>query len=293
MKGLPSRPSPKTLFLGAILLVLVAIVSFSAIHARADVNSYKPVSSLSLPRQHGSAPASASQGSVTLPPGAALPSEAQCAGSIQNSSWEPRPDNSIANSHIPTAQQIAGLSPWTLSSMGLNPKADSLRKQITGNFAGTTDEILQWVACKWGINVNIVRAQAVQESSWHQSQLGDWTTNKKLCPPATWNGKGCYQSYGILQIKYIYNVSAWPMSRNDTAFSAEYAYGLFRACYEGWITYLYNAKPAAGYPRYHAGDVWGCVGRWFSGGWYDQGAINYIKLIQGHLAKQDWTAANF
>ena len=83
----------------------------------------------------------------------------------------------------------------------MDNKSDSLLRQITGNFTGTTDEILQWVACKWGIDVNIVRAEAVQESHWHQSQLGDYTTNQRLCPPVRWNGCSCYQSYGFLQIK--------------------------------------------------------------------------------------------
>ena len=83
------------------------------------------------------------------------------------------------------------------------------------------------------------------------------------------------------------------MSRDDTAFSADYVYGQIRACYEGWVNYLYGIKPSPGYPPYHAGDIWGCIGRWFSGSWYDQGAINYINLIKGHLAKKEWMSSNF
>ncbi|HZC07688.1 MAG TPA: hypothetical protein VE338_18775, partial [Ktedonobacterales bacterium] len=95
-----------------------------------------------------------------LPPGATLPSEAFCAAHVQRSSWEPRPDNHTANNTVPTSAQIAALSPWD-DSIGQDPRADQLRHQITGNFTGTTDEILQWVACKWGVPVNIVRAEAV------------------------------------------------------------------------------------------------------------------------------------
>ena len=163
----------------------------------------------------------------------------------------------------------------------------------TGNFTGTTDEILQWTACKWGIDPNIVRAEAVTESYWHQSQLGDLTTDQSVCPPGTWNGTNCYQSYSILQIKYIYNKGEWPMSRDDTAFSAEYMYGVIRACYEGWTSYLVGRPPSPGYPSYHAGDIWGCVGRWFSGSWYDQGAIDYIKTVKTHYANEDWLKAGF
>jgi hypothetical protein len=167
------------------------------------------------------------------------------------------------------------------------------RRQITGNFTGTTDEIIQWVACKWGIDEDIVRAEARAESYWHQSQLGDWTTDQSLCPPGTWDGSGCYQSYGILQVKYIYNKTAWPMSRDDTAFNAEYVYGIIRTCFEGWTTYLSEGTPVAGYPRYHAGDIWGCLGRWYSGGWYNQGAIDYIYSIKAHLANEEWRQAGF
>lgn len=229
---------------------------------------------------------------TTLPPGASLPSEGECAARIHHSSWEPRPDNTTANHSVPTAQQIAQLTPWD-ESIGVDPKADALRKQITGNFTGTTDEILQWVACKWGIDENIVRAEAIVESYWHQSQLGDYTSNRNLCPPGTWDGKGCYQSYGILQLKYYYFQSAWPMSREDTAFNAEYVYGVIRTCYEGWTSYLNNLTPLAGYPRYHAGDIWGCLGRWYSGGWYSQGAINYINEVKSVLAQNEWLKPGF
>ena len=126
------------------------------------------------------------------------------------------------------------------------------------------------------------------ESTWHQNYNGDWTTNRSLCPPESWNGAGCFQSYGILQIKYIYNKSAWPMSRVDTAFSAEYMYGLIRVCYDGWATYLHQRLPLPGYPSYRAGNIWGCVGRWFSGNWYDQPALQYISKVKTALANKAW-----
>jgi len=229
---------------------------------------------------------------ATLPPGSALPSESACASRVQQSSFEPRPDNYTANHTVPTASQIANLHPWD-PSIGMDAKSDSLRRQITGNYTGTTDEILQWVACKWGVDVNIVRAEAVTESSWHQSQLGDYTNTQSLCPPGTWNGSSCYQSYGILQIKYTYFQSEWPMSRNDTAFNAEFVYGWLRNCYEGWADYLYQLTPAPGYPRYHAGDIWGCLGFWFSGAWYTQDAINYINITRGHYTQQPWLQPGF
>ena len=231
-------------------------------------------------------------GFTTLPPGAMLPTEKECISRVPRSVWEPRPDNMMANQSVPTPQQIAQLIPWG-PAIGVDPKADALRKQITGNYTGTTDEILQWVACKWGIDENIVRAEAAVESDWHQSERGDYTTAHNYCPPGMWDGSGCYQSYGILQIKWYYNRSAWPMSRDDTAFNAEYVYGVIRTCYEGWTTYLADFPPVAGYPPYHAGDIWGCLGVWYSGRWYDQGAIDYINKVKEALANEIWLRVGF
>lgn len=227
-----------------------------------------------------------------LPPGSALPSEAECAARVHRASWEPRPDNRAANSSVPSAAQIAALGPWG-PDMGLSPQADTLRRQITGNFTGTTDEILQWVACKWGFNPDLVRAEAVVESYWHQSQLGDYTTDRQYCAPGTWDGSGCYQSYGVLQIKWYYFQDAWPMARADTAFSAEYVYAMLRACYEGWTTYLKDGTPLSGYPSYHAGDIWGCLGRWYSGWWYTQGAVDYIAKVKDALTHKTWLSPGF
>jgi autotransporter family porin len=193
---------------------------------------------------------------------------------------------------VPTQEEIALLTPWD-ESMGVDPKANTLLLQINGNFTGSTDEIIQWAACKWGIDENIVRAEAVIESDWHQSQVGDYTNNKNYCPPGTWDGKGCYQSYGLLQLKYYYFQSSWPMSRNDTAFNVEYVLGIIRTCFEGWTTYLNDRTPLPGYPRYHAGDIWGCLGRWYSGGWYDQGAVDYIQQVKAALAQHAWLEAGF
>ncbi len=229
---------------------------------------------------------------ATLPPGSALPGDSACASHITMSSLELRPDNNTANHQVPTAAQIANLHPWN-PLIGMDSNSDTLRRRISGNFSGTTDEILQWAACKWGIDVNIIRAEAFTESRWHQSQLGDYTTNKSLCPQGTWNGSGCYQSYGILQIKYTYFQSEWPMSRSDTAFNADFVYGWLRNCYEGWADYLYQATPVGGYQRYHAGDIWGCLGFWFSGTWYNQGAINYINVTKEHYTQKPWLQPGF
>jgi hypothetical protein len=277
------------------ILVLVTVVVLIGIALATIATTHKPgvlwnmVASLYIKPPSAAA---INGGFTTLPPGATLPTEQECAARVKRSSWEPRPDNTTANHQVPTQEQIALLAPWN-ETMGVDPKADNLLLQITGNFTGTTDEILQWAACKWGIDENIVRAEAVVESNWQQGFRGDYTNVKSYCPPGTWDGRGCYQSYGILQLKYYYFQSAWPMSRDDTAFSVEYVLGVIRTCYEGWTTYLNDRTPLPGYPRYHAGDIWGCLGRWYSGGWYDQGAVNYIRQVQAAYKDQAWLKPGF
>lgn len=229
---------------------------------------------------------------TTLPPGAPLPTEQECASQVRRSSWEPRPDNTIANHRVPTEKQIALLTPWN-EKIGIDPRANALLLQIKGNFSGTTDEILEWAACKWGIDENIVRAQAVVESTWHQNTQGDYTSDRRYCPPGVWDGAGCSQSYGLLQIKYYYNQSAWPMSRDDSAFNAEYALGVIRTCFEGWTTYLNDDTPLPGYAHYHADDIWGCLGRWYSGSWYDQDALSYIQKVKTTLTQRRWLEPSF
>ena len=283
------RPIRKVAFTLLSILLVVVIVTITVFVTHRPGPLWRFVASLTMPPPAAS---SIAGGFGTLPPGAALPDEQSCAARVHRSSWEPRTDNTAANHRVPTQQQIAQLTPWG-PAIGVDPKADALRKQITGNFTGTTDEILQWVACKWGVDENIVRAEAVVESDWHQSQLGDYTTDRTLCPPGTWDGSGCYQSYGILQLKYYYFQSAWPMSRDDTAFNAEYVYGVIRTCYEGWTTYLNDSVPVAGYPKYHAGDIWGCLGRWYSGEWYSQPAIDYINKVKNALTNKEWLQAGF
>ena len=36
--------------------------------------------------------------------------------------------------------------------------------------------------------------------------------------------------------------------------------------------------------------VWGCVGSWYSGGWYDSGAQNYINSVKSWLAAKTWAS---
>jgi hypothetical protein len=289
VKTQPKRSKRKVVFALVSLLVFSAIVILTMITTHQPTALWKIVASL---YQSPPAAAAIAGGFTTLPAGASLPSEEACASRVHRASWEPRTDNMKANQSVPTPDQLAQLAPWD-GNIGVDPEADAFRQAITGNFTGTTDEILQWAACKWGFDEDIVRAEAVVESFWHQNQQGDYTNDQQLCPPGTWDGHGCYQSYGLLQLKYYYFQSTWPMIHDNSAFNVEYVLGIIRTCYEGWTTYLNERTTLPGYDHYHAGDLWGCMGRWYSGSWYDQSALDYIQKVKDALANKEWLKASF
>ena len=232
---------------------------------------------------------------LTLPAGATLPDDATCAALVRRTSREPRPANTTPNHVVPTAKQLAGLTPWN-SENAYDNRALGLEARITGAFTGTTDELLQWVACKWGFDEDHVRAEAVQSSGWTQTLATDWTTTPSLCPPdadtrAADGGTQCAQTYGLFQIVYQFHQSAWPMFRDSTPFHLDYIFALRRVCFEGWDAS--QAARAVSGVAYTANDEWGCVGAHYSGGWYDAGAKSYITAVMGQLAGRAWTSPNF
>ena len=109
---------------------------------------------------------------------------------------------------------------------------------------------------------------AVIETGWNQGWVGD----------------GGY-SYGLMQIKRETGEpwTGWtgthPLSQVSTAFNVDYYGAVIRACYEGYWG--------------HTGDLWGCVGSWYSGGWYDQGAQNYIASAKQKLTSRTWAQPGF
>jgi hypothetical protein len=231
----------------------------------------------------------------TLPAGATLPDDATCAALVHRTAAEPRPANTAPNHVVPTAAQLAGLSPWN-SENAYDNRALGLEARITGAFTGTTDELLQWVACKWGFDEDHIRAEAVQASAWMQTLDGDWSTTSSECPPdadtrASDGGAQCAETYGMFQIVWQFHKSAWPMFRDSTPFHLDYIFGLRRVCFEGWDT-SQAARATADRP-YTANDEWGCIGAHFSGGWYDAGANSYISAVRGQLAGRAWTHPDF
>ena len=227
----------------------------------------------------------------TLPPGAALPGEAECAAAVK-----PRPENKGANQPYNAAAGNQSLSADFFTPGSGDERANTqFAARVTGNFTGTTDEILQWAACKWGIDEDLVRAQAAIESWWRQDAKGDWGYEAERCPPGHGPGADgkpgqCPESWGLLQNRYPYEPSAWPGIAASSAFNADTAYAIWRACYEGYEWWLNDVERGE---QYDPGDEWGCMGRWFSGRWHTPAAEGYISRVKGYLDSRIWETPDF
>jgi autotransporter family porin len=209
---------------------------------------------------------------LASPPGSELPSGAECARTIERSGWEPVPENTEANNHIPDDVDIRERTDYT------RPANTEFFPRIDGAFTGTTDEIIEWGACKWGFDPDLVRAQAYAESSWVQSATGDLTDDPEDCVPG--DTPPCPTSFGLLQIKHLFHPGTYPSSRESTAFNVDYAMGMFRACYEGWVAYFPD--------DYRPGDIEGCLGQHFSGRWRDAAGLTYADRVLDIWRTEGW-----
>lgn len=219
------------------------------------------------PSASGACPPGHVASANTRPPSSAVLSDRAAACMVRRSSFEPRPSNTPFNQRVPTAAELGRFRAHNVLPPGL-------RRLVTGNFRGTTDEILQWAAWKWGIDVDVLRAVATRESGWRESFVGD-------------NG----QSFGLMQVKAPVFSGTLPLSRESTAFNVDFYGAVFRDYYDGDATWL-NRVSGNG-SAYHAGDMWGSIGAWFSGRWRDRDARNYIAQVKSALAGRPWLAPGF
>jgi len=237
---------------------------------------------------------------ITPPPAsgaATLPTDAQCAAQVHQSSWEPRPENDTPNHTVPPQPNTLGdFSQWNDTW-----NAD-YKPRITGNFTGTTDEIIQWVACKWGWSDELVRAEAVAESNWYQATgqnegFGDYEAlNSGHC---VYDGlgstsSGCPTSFSIIQVKWYFHPqgfasnspqSSYPWITKSTAYALDLQVAEMRGCYDGMSTYLTST------PGGTKGDLWGCIQDWYSGSWFPGGGNQtYSNTVKGYLTTRPWAS---
>jgi autotransporter family porin len=204
---------------------------------------------------------------ATLPVGTALPSGAECAARVRSAA-EVRPENAASNATRGSRANANTDPSWSGFS------------RVDGDFAGTTDEIIQWAACKWGIDEDIARAQVIKESYWYQNG-----------PPGD-NG----ESWGLGQVRVPYHQSAFQYSvnaRTSSAYNLDYTYAIWRGCYEGVFTWFNTVERNR---TYQSGDVWGCVGAWFSGRWYvniDAYLDEPGNSVRWHYNNKTWLTSSF
>lgn len=269
-------------------LALVLVLAFAAVGGGLLLHSYAAVP----PPQQG--------GYYQLtPPGSAFRSDADCAAEVKarNNPWEPRPENSDVSQNKGANQGANQTVPPTTYHVGPDTDDwnqawnDSYRTRITGNFTGTTDQIFQWAACKWGWSDEMLRAEAVDESEWFQAGTGDNESRSAGHCPYDITSDPCPTSYGILQTKWYYHppssdsrstLSSYPYIRTSTAFEVDFFASMMRGCYDGMSTYLGGSSGGS------RGDAWGCVGSWYSGGWHDADGNAYISRVQGFLNQKPW-----
>ena len=109
---------------------------------------------------------------------------------------ERRSDNDAANHTVGEGPTAAATGPYFV--------------RVTGNYTGTTDELIEWTACKWGIDEDIVRAQIAKESWWHQSAGGDKSADQTTCYESVRTTTGeCPQSVGLGQVRFPYHAEAF------------------------------------------------------------------------------------
>ena len=280
-----------------VLLVLAALVVAGCSAPPAAIDPNLTVAPHPPSAAPDSAPAKSpppSSGYFPLRPVGAfnmLPDDTAAAQMVRRSSWEPRPENEAANHQVPPPDFRPGGYPGMLNE-------PAVFGRISGNFTGTTDEIFQWAAAKWGLPDEVIRAEAVAESNWYQGHkdpdgkpvdkegYGDFGDCGGSPPGAPYGPEGP-ASFGIMQAKWCTlndptqpGYGGWPWTETSTAYAVDTYAAVIRACYEGWEPWLGSG--------YAPGDLWGCVGRWNAGSWHSASADAYVARVQHALKDKPW-----
>ena len=196
-------------------------------------------------------------------------SDAAAARLVRRTAWEARPANTADNHRVPTAAQLAAFRAQNV--------ADPYKQYVDGRYRGTTDEIIQWAAAKWGLDPNLLRAVAAVETWWDMSFVGN-------------DGS----AFGIFQVREPYHCVGpvvCGLFRHDTAFNADYYGSIIRSYFDGRQTWL-NTVSGNGAP-YRAGELWDSVGYWASGRWQDAHAAWYVSEVKYDLAHRVWAQPYF
>ena len=142
-------------------------------------------------------------------------SDAAAAAKVVRSAFEPRPANAGATHRVPTKAQLRAFH---------RQSDQPYSHWVTGRFRGTTDEVIQWAAAKWGLAPDLVRAVAAQETWWRMSHVGD-------------SG----DSFGLFQVRRPFHCRGTlvcGLFRHDAALNADYYGSIIRSYFDGRQTWL-------------------------------------------------------
>jgi hypothetical protein len=233
----------------------------------------------------------------TWRPAGAVPLSDAAAAARVTPAPETRPSNSRANQYEPSAAQLAD---FRNAVYGAGPNAgrrldavNPLVRHVTGGYQGTTDEIIQWAAHKWGIPEDELRAIAVTESDWRhiaKSDRRDGVDADAYPLGSRIDSDSVFESVGVMQIKWRPNESinpgTDPLRRRSTAFQVDYAAANLRYYFDGHCTWCG--------PAYAAAQSWLSVGaRYSPSPWGNAEQLAYIARVKGHLAARTWEQEDF
>lgn len=176
---------------------------------------------------------------------------------------------------------------------------DGYYEHVDGNFAGTTEQILEWAAEKWGFGTrapvhwenptgapttntlgqltngtinyggmnlpDLFKAQAINESNWYQSKdyaqgFGDWSALRDTLLGSAY-AEYCYNSHGIMQVRA--GDGTWPPVPHaifSTAWAADYCAAKIRMDYDGA-----SFTSGGGITNKTVGNLARAVANWFYG----------------------------
>jgi hypothetical protein len=226
-------------------------------------------------------------------PGSGPLSDARAAALI-TSQPENRPANAPANEYVPTEPQLRKFYSARNNHGETTVQWNPLYRFVTGRSRlvhASTDDLIQWVAHKWGIPEDVIRAQMMRESGWNMSQLGDRRTVR-----ATWYSQyprqarlartsDVFSSMGIAQVKWVPDGSigagSEPLRWRSTAFNLDFFAATVRYYYDGHCGWCGSG--------YHAGQSWNSVGAWYSPlPWGGPQARLYIYQVQRIIRQKSW-----
>ncbi len=160
--------------------------------------------------------------------GSHLPSDQDCAARVQhnlNDQQETRPQNTPANQFVPDR---VVMPVWTDFTAKANQQFVS---RIDGHFTGTTAQILDWGACKWGVPPICSRRSRPRKATGDKAPSPTNRTTRKTASAAPHHR--ARPASGSCNFKHTTLPGTYPLSVQSTAFNVDYYGARIRSLLRG------------------------------------------------------------